>query len=227
MKSVVILCIGLLLSSMVYSQKFQETRNFDSPKEVVVDGKMNITFHKSDQVDVVIETDKVKLEDVYTKYEDNKLLIRVEPLDIEGGKVIVNAYLPAFEKLTLHRGAVTKINQELFVNDVSLTATTGADIRAEVDNNQTNIKVTSGAFIQLEGKANKLEALVHSGGNARTDSLDLKYAKIKCRTGGFIAATPTLEANIKSTLGGTVKLLNEVSVISKSSFFGDIIRHEE
>lgn len=214
----------LLFSTSFFAQKFQETRNFDTPKKVVVDGKMTIKFHKADKVDVVIETEKVNLQDVYTKYEDNELLIRVEPLDIEGGKVFVDAYLPAFEELSLHRGAKTIISQNIFVNDVSLVSTTGADIRARLENNSTTIKATSGAFIQLEGKINKLEALVHSGGNVRTDSLDLKYANIKCRTGGFIATTPTIEANIRSTFGGTVKLLKKVGVITKSSLFGEIIR---
>lgn len=227
MKKLGLLVVGVIMSTIVFSQKLQETRNFDAPKEVVVDGKMTIKFHKSDKVAVVIETDKVKLEDVYTKYENNKLLIRVEPLDIEGGKVLINAYTPAFDKLSLHRGAVTQITQVMFVNDVSLVSTTGADIRANVNNNQTTIKATSGGFIQLEGKVNKLEALVQSGGKVRTDSLHLKYANIKCRTGGFIAATPTIEAKVRSSLGGTIKLVKRVQVISKSTLFGDILYEKE
>ncbi|PLX20814.1 MAG: hypothetical protein C0599_08505 [Salinivirgaceae bacterium] len=224
MYKTIIISLALLYSVVGYGQKLQETRNFNTPKEVVVDGKMTIKFHKSEDVDIVIETDKVKLEDVYTKYENNKLLIRVEPLDIEDGKVSIDAYLPSFENLTLHRGAKTRISQKMFTNDVTLTATTGADIRAQVQNNKTTIKATSGSFIQLEGKTNKLEAIVHSGAKVRTDSLDLKFAKIKCRTGGFIAVTPTIEANIKSTLGGTVKLLKKVNVISKNTLFGKIER---
>jgi hypothetical protein len=227
MRKSILLIIGIILSSIVFSQKLQETRSFDTPKEVVADGKMMVFFHKSDKVDVVIDAEKVKLEDIYTKYENNKLLIRVEPLDIEGGKVTINVYTPAFEKLALHRGAIAKITQEMFVNDAHLTSTSGADIRAKLNNNQTTIKATSGAFIQLEGKVNKLKALVHSGANVRTDSLELKYAEIKCRTGGFIATNPTMEAKVNASLGGEVKLLKKVRVISKSSLFGDIFYEEE
>jgi hypothetical protein len=217
----------LFISSFGFAQKLQETRSFDTPKEVIVDGKMTIKFHKSDKVDVVIDAEKVKLEDIYTKYEDNKLLIRVEPLDIEDGKVHINAYLPAFHKLSMHRGAEVVISQQMFVDDITLTSTTGADIKAKVDNNKVVLKATSGGFIQLEGKTNKLEALVHSGAMVRTDSLHLKFAEIKCRTGGFIATNPTMEAKIRSTFGGTVKLLKRAKVVTKGVLFGELIIDEQ
>jgi hypothetical protein len=219
-----LLSAALLYSAIGFTQKLQETRSFNKPSEIIIDGKMSVKFHEAEDVDIVIETHKVKLEDVYTKYEDNKLLIRVEPLDIDDGKVFIDAYLPPFDKLTMHRGAKTKISQKMFNDDISLVITSGADIRAKVDNNKTIIKATSGSFIELEGKTNKLEAIVSSGANVRTDSLDLKYAHIKCRTGGFIATTPTMEADIRSSLGGTVKLLKKVNVISKSKLFGNIER---
>lgn len=219
------LVIILFLSHSTIAQTIQETRRFNAPDKVIVDGKLKINFHPADEVEVVIESNKVPLKDIYTKYTNDELIIRVEPLDIEGGKVIINAYLPKFSRLTLSRGAETDIRKDIFKDVVYLKATSGAEIDTKLSVTSAEVKATSGAFIELAGKAEYLEAKAHSGGKIRTDSLQLEKAKLIARTGGFIAATPTKEAKVRSTFGGEIKLLKKV-IVNSTTLFGEIYIHE-
>ena len=69
--------ILVLMSISLSAQKLQETRRFSTPQKVVVDGKMKLNLHKSNEVEVVINTKGVKLQDIYTKDKGDELLIRV------------------------------------------------------------------------------------------------------------------------------------------------------
>lgn len=211
----------LFLSTNLFSQTLQETRRFNAPQRVIVDGQMTVNFHLAEEVEVVIESEGVDLQDIYTKYTDEELLIRVEPLDIEGGEVTIDAFVPKLSSLTLHRGAETDILMNIFKEHTELKATSGAEIEAVVKVNSVEAKCTSGAFIELAGEVEYLEAKVHSGGKIRTDSLKLDRAKLIARTGGFIAANPTKEAQVRSTFGGEIKLLEKV-VVKSTTLFGEI-----
>ena len=224
MKQITLLIL-ILINFSVFAQKTQETRRFNAPEKVIVDGKMQINFHLAEDVEVVIESNKVPLKDIYTKYTNEELLIRVEPLDIEGGKVVIDAYLPKFSSLTMSRGAETDIRNDIFKDVVYLTATSGAELETKLSVKSAEAKCTSGAFIELAGKAEYLEAKAHSGGKIRTDSLALKRARLIARTGGFIAATPTEEAQVRSTFGGEIKLLKK-AIIKSTTLFGEIYLYE-
>ena len=117
MKRLIVLITLISIATITFSQKLQETRRYNAPEKVKIDGKMLIRFHQADEVEVVIETEKVSLEDIYTKYSGDELLIRVEPLDIEGGSVVIDAYLPAFSELTISRGAATHISSNMLKNN--------------------------------------------------------------------------------------------------------------
>ncbi|MFO7863906.1 MAG: DUF2807 domain-containing protein [Salinivirgaceae bacterium] len=219
--SVIVLTALTLVS---YSQKYQETRRFDAPTSVKIDGKMLVKFHKAEDVEVVIETEKVDLKDIYTKYSGDELLVRVEPLDIEGGKVTVDLYLPPFATIEISRGAAARIQKELLLQNFEASVSSGATLNLHLDSEHMSAKVASGGFLELFGNLNHLEAKVITGGKLRTDSLTLQTAKLKTRSGGFIAANPKENAELRATFGGEIKLLEPVKTKNVSTFFkGEII----
>lgn len=221
MKNLIVLII-VSLSVSLSAQKLQETRRFSTPQKVVIDGKMKLNLHKSNEVEVVINANGVELQDIYTKDKGDELLIRVEPIDIEGGTVVIDLYIPLFKELHLSRGAKTFVPDSFLENYAKISASTGAEIKGNFSKESLEAKSTSGAFIELAGKLKYLEAKVHSGGKIRTDSLNLQSAKLIARSGGFIAATPTEKVKIRACFGGEVKLLKNVSNIKTTKIFGNI-----
>lgn len=213
----------LTLSTTSFSQKLQETRRYNAPETIKVDGKMLIRFHPSDEVEIVIETEKVSLEDIYTKYSGDELLIRVEPLDIEGGKVTIDVYMPSFSELSISRGAATHIGNNMLKNNAKVTVKSGATLKADINMDTFAAKVGTGGFLELAGTLDQLDATIYTGAKLRTDSLKLQNAKIKVRSGGFAAINPQLSADLKAITGGEIKLLKPVTKMKVKTFLKGVI----
>ena len=55
----------------LFSQKTQETRSFSTPEKVIIDGKMQVSFHNAEKAEIVIEANGVELKDIYTTQKNN------------------------------------------------------------------------------------------------------------------------------------------------------------
>lgn len=223
MNKTIVFSILMSIATITFSQKLQETRRYNAPETVKIDGKMLVRFHQAEEVEVVIETEKVSLEDIYTKYSGDELLIRVEPLDIEGGSVVIDVYLPAFSELTITRGAATHISSNMLKNNAKVTAKTGATLKADLNIENFTAKIGSGAFLELFGTLKQLDATIYATGKLRTDSLNLQIANIKARSGGFAAINPKESADLKAHTGGEIKLLIPVKKKKINTFMKGVI----
>lgn len=217
----------LTTTTVTFSQKLQETRRYNAPSTVKIDGKMLVRFHEAEEVEVVIEAEKVSLENIYTKYSGDELLIRVEPLDIEGGNVVIDVYLPSFSQLEISRGAATNLAKGILKDEAEILVKTGSTLKANIDMKSLKAKVKSGGFIELSGNLEYLEAKVVSGGKLRTDNLDLQETKLAVRSGGFAAITPKSKADLKAILGGEIKLLGSVKTKTVHTMLNGSIRVED
>jgi hypothetical protein len=114
------------------------------------------------------------------------------------------------------------------LNNFEATVSSGATLNLHLDLENLTAKVASGGFLELFGNLKHLEAKAVTSGKIRTDSLTLQTAKLKARSGGFIAANPKENAELRATFGGEIKLLELVKTKTVSTFFkGEIIEDDQ
>ena len=221
-----ILIIILFVSSFAQSQalklgEFNEVRVFDG---------IRLTIIPSEADSLVVEGKNKSYLSV--KNKNGRLYIRMDIKKRLGGfnttVALFNSNL--LETICANEGAFVSSQDVLFQPSITLKAQEGAEIEALLDVQKVKTKTGSGGIVSLKGAAKVQDHSAVTGGIVKAETLDSEQVEVRVKAGGKAAVRATELAEIKVSLGGTVRVYGEPKKLVQSVAIGgniEQIKNEE
>ncbi|TRZ41085.1 head GIN domain-containing protein [Robertkochia solimangrovi] len=180
-------------------------------------------IHASEGLDVVVSqgaTTEVKVEAdenimplILTEVSDNTLRIHCkDPIGKARSKKIF-VTVPSLRELSVSSGADLESMGLVESDNISLSASSGADLKVEIKADDVHCNTSSGADIRVVGSANSINADASSGSDINADDLQVKTAIANASSGADISINATEKVTKKTSSGGSIHISGSAEIV--------------
>lgn len=201
----------------------KEERKVASFDAIKASAGINVYLFQGDEEKVVVETDENLQECLIVEVDGNVLKCYID-CSIRNSKKM-NVYVNFDDLKAIEATSGSDIYGETIIkaNTLELDASSGADIKVEVETISLNCDVSSGADITVHGTSDSFEGDASSGADIKARKLTTKKAKASSSSAGDISITVLEEINADASSGGDVNFYgNPDKVYVDESSGGDV-----
>ncbi len=194
-----------------------ERRNIDSDF-VKIDASqgMEVYLTMGDKVSLSVEADENLHDLIITEVKDGTLHIHTKKniWSSKSRKVYVTA--SSINEISVSSGAEVISENTINSDDLKIRATSGSDVRLQLNVANLNCNTTSGANARLVGKASSFTAESTSGSDIKAQELETETCNVKVTSGAdiYVNVTESLDAN--ATSGGDIKYIGNPKKVQKN-----------
>ncbi len=185
---------------------------------------IDVQVTQSDAVSIEVKADDNIVDLITTDITDGTLKIALEKSVKNTKSKQVFVSLPQIESLRTSSGASIKSKNTLLVKDLETKASSGSEIKINVEAERITCNSSSGSEIEVKGKALKLEAESSSGSDIEADELLTNDVTAKSSSGSSIDVYPILNLDAKASSGSNIKYHNTPKTLSKATSSGGSVR---
>lgn len=189
-------------------------RDFDAVKG---SSGLNVILTKGTQQKVVVEADENLQEIIETYVENGTLRITVEGNIGNARAKKVYVTFTNLEKVQASSGANVYVQDELRAENLTLDASSGANLEASVFSKDLYLEASSGANLEVSGIAKTVKTKASSGASIDAQDVVAATGSARASSGASIAiqAKETLET--KTSSGGQINYYGNPTVSNSSS----------
>ncbi len=223
-KSIKILLFVVLAASLS-ACNFNKHFNTENGNGNVVTEERSVgaDFNEGSENKIVVEADENLQNIIETHISNGKLTIRSSKNIGRSSAKKVHVTYVSLTSIEASSGADVIGNSVIRSENLSLSASSGADLEVEVFTKNLNAKTSSGADLIVTGKASTLDASASSGSELNAKKLQVITCSAKASSGADIIVNVKEKLNAKASSGGDVKYYGDpVSVTKKDGHSGSI-----
>ena len=177
---------------------------------------LDVYLTKGSENKVVVEADENLMEFIETEIRNDRLTIGTKrSIGRSKAKKVYVTYVELTE-IAASSGSDVIVNSVVKNENISLDASSGADLELEVFAKNIYIESSSGADIKVRGKATKLKAKSSSGSDIDAEELLVINCDADASSGADITVNVKGELETEATSGGTIRYYGNPSAVSKS-----------
>ena len=193
-----------------------EERNIRDFNKVKGSAGLDVYLTKGSENKVVVEADENLLEFIETEVHNGRLTIGTErSIGRSKAKKVYVTYIELSE-IAASSGSDVIVNSVVKNENISLDASSGADLEVEVFAKDLYVEASSGADIKVRGKATKLKAKSSSGSEIDAEELFVISCDADASSGGDITVNVKEDLETEATSGGTIRYYGNPSAVSKN-----------
>lgn len=195
----------------------------DDFTKIKVSTGLDLYLTQGDTPKITVEADE-NLQDIIMTEVDNGVLKIYSEKNIwkaKSRKVYVT--VTNLEELKATSGSDVYTKETLKVDDITISATSGADINIDLDANAVTSSATSGSDVNLRGESNSHVSSATSGASIDAYDLRSKEVTVRVSSGADINIYASESIAAKASSGGDIDFKgNPKNVTKKSSSGGSI-----
>ena len=187
----------------------RQTRQVSGFHGVSVSSGINLYLTQKSMEEVVVESESDDLDQIITKVEDGILKITMKQRswfnfgwNHKSPKVYVS--FKNLDKLEASSGSDVYSQAALKLDNLSVHASSGSDVKLELDANEVKVETSSGSDIYLKGKANLMQASASSGSDIKAEEFQTKKCTASTSSGSDIKVYASEEINASASSGGDI-----------------------
>ena len=188
--------------------------------KIKVSTGLDLYISQGSKNQITVEADENLQDIILTEVKDGVLRIYSEKNIWRAKARKVYVTVETLEELTATSGSDAYTKETLKVNDLKISATSGADIHITVDANTIETSATSGSDIEVSGVANNHISKATSGASIDAYELRSKNATVKATSGGDINIYASESIDAKATSGGDIDFKGNPKKVDKKSSSG-------
>ncbi len=197
--------------------------NFDAVK---ASRGLDVILVKDQNKKVVIEANKNLHEHIEVYVENNTLRITADENIYFADEKNVYVSYDKINKIKVNSGASITSEEAVVQKDLTLSATSGADIKLRIKAETVSTSVTSGAMMDLTGKVNNHIASATSGADIRAEDLLSLVSRAKATSGASIRIHAKDEFTGKATSGADIRYYGKPEKVSEADSSGGDVRRQ-
>ncbi|WP_370901263.1 DUF4252 domain-containing protein [Chryseobacterium gossypii] len=206
---------------------------------------VHVVFKQESPASVKVIADADKLQYIVTKVEDGILKIYVDNKGLKNLRfknLNVNVSSPRINTIKTSSGASFTTVNAVNENDLSIDAssgssingkfnisnatnveaTSGSNVRADINSKSIVFKGSSGSNVTFEGQAGSAEFDISSGALCKADNLRTNNVQAESSSGGNLSVNAVDELRVRISSGGLVKYKGAPQIISDKNSKGSL-----
>ncbi|MDG3581696.1 MULTISPECIES: head GIN domain-containing protein [Galbibacter] len=203
---------GIKGNGEVVTQNREATQTFTSVK--ATEG-LDVFVTQGDQTSIKVEADENVIDLIGTEIRNGRLLIECKKQIGRATSKKVYVTLPTIESLESSSGALLSSAGTIKGDAIKLDASSGSDIKVELQVKNVSSHASSGAEIEVYGVTGHLEAHASSGSDIHADRLKARSVEANASSGADIDVNASEEIAIHKSSGGDVDYKGSPKVVSK------------
>jgi len=230
------LLLALLTSSCVFDinmgqgkrgngEIVEETREITGDFTAVYASEgLDVFVLQDKEFKILVEADENIIDLIGTDISDGRLKIHaIENIGHATKKVYVS--LPNVTALRSSSGADLIAQNVIKADKITLDASSGSDLQAEVNADEVVADASSGADIKVSGEANMLYADASSGSDIKARGLLAKRCNADASSGADIAVNVSESLTADASSGADISYTGEATVQKKKSVSGSVHKY--
>src|SRR5690606_19051311 len=200
----------------------EETRNITGDFTYISASEgLDVFVTQGEEITIRVEADENIIDLIGTDISEGRLKVHAIK-NIGRAKKNVYVTLPIIESLESSSGADLVVQNVIKADNLELKATSGSDLRVELEANEVTARTSSGADLKLLGKANTLYAEASSGSDLSARELEVKTCIAEASSGSDIAVKVTESLKADASSGGDISYVGDPSVETNNSVSGSV-----
>jgi hypothetical protein len=205
MKKLVIILVALFAGSIFTScilntvkgngNVKEETRDCDKFDGISVSRGMNVYVTQGPETRVVVVADENLLNYIDTDVDDRTLKVTATKGIVKATSNKVLVTVPNLGMIKTSSGSNLFAETPVTTDFIEVKASSGSNIRFQLEAGETEVSASSGSNITLSGKSTSIKAKASSGSNIKAGDLQAEKAEAKVSSG----------ANIRLNVNGSLK----------------------
>lgn len=178
--------------------------------------------------EVRVEADDNIMEYIVTKVSGNELRIKVDGMhSLNNVHMKVFITTPSLTRIKADASASVNVLDVLKNGGkLSFTATSSADIEAEVDAPEVEAEANSSGSVTLSGKTKNYKAHVSSSGDLKSAGLKSENADVQASSSGSADVYASVSLNAKASSSGSIDYYGGATVKQSVSSSGSVEKKE-
>tara|TARA_B100000795_G_C22804133_1_gene443776 strand:- start:4933 stop:5658 length:726 start_codon:yes stop_codon:yes gene_type:complete len=169
---------------------------------------------------ITVEADENLQDIIVTEVNDGILKIYSEKNIWRAKARKIYVTIKNLEAITATSGSDVYTNETLKVNNLNISATSGADIHISVDANTIETAATSGSDIEISGVSNNHISKATSGASIDAYQLRSKNVTVRVTSGADINVYASESIDAKATSGGDIDFKGSPKKVNKKTSSG-------
>ena len=169
---------------------------------------------------ITVEADENLQDIILTEVNDGILIIYSKKNIWKAKARKVYVTIKNLEAIIATSGSDVYTNEALEVNNLNISATSGADIHVSVDADTIETKATSGSNIEVSGASNNHISKATSGASIDAYQLRSKNVTVKVTSGANINVYASESIDAKATSGGDIDFKGSPKKVNKKTSSG-------
>lgn len=210
--SIILFAITILQAATLMAataQDGRQTRPITGFHGVSVSSGIDLYLTQKNTEEVFVEADSEDMDKIITKVEDGILKIYIKEKSWWGDgwnkrqrKVYVSFKI--LDKLHASAGSDVYSTSVLKLDNVDIEASSGSDIKIELEANEVHVGSSSGSDISLKGKAKSIRADASSGSDIKAGDFETQKCSAHVSSGADIRVNVTEELDAHASSGGDI-----------------------
>jgi hypothetical protein len=192
----------------------------DDFTKIKVSTGLDLYISQGSKNQITVEADENLQDIIRTEVKDGVLRIYSEKNIWRAKARKVYVTVETLEALTATSGSDAYAKETLKVNDLKISATSGADIHISVSANTIETTATSGSNIEISGISNNHISKATSGASIDAYQLRSKNVTVKVTSGANINVYASESIDAKATSGGDIDFKGSPKKVNKKTSSG-------
>jgi hypothetical protein len=206
--ALLLIVIALFISNSLQAEGRQK-RQLSGFHGVSVSSGIDLFLTQKNVEEVAVEADSDDLDKIITEVEGGILKIYVKKnswfnMNWNNQKRKVFVSFRELDKLDASAGSDVSSEGLFKLKELDMDASSGSDIKLELDAEKLIVESSSGSDIQVKGKVNELHASASSGSDINASELQAKKCTASVSSGSDIRVFVTDELDANASSGGDI-----------------------
>ena len=182
---------------------------------------LDVYVTQANDFEIKVEADENVIDLIATDIKGGKLTIHsIENIGRATKKIYVS--LPEITGLYASSGADLIANNNIEADKITINASSGSNVKAEITADQASVDTSSGAGIRLSGEALSLNADASSGANINAKNLKVQNCKANASSGADISINVSESLVADASSGANIGYTGEANLQAKKSVSGSV-----
>ncbi len=217
------------LSSCVYSngglgRDVEEERNIGNFNGIKVSSGIDISLTQGNKTKLVIRADEDLIDDVNSDVRGGILELSVDRKWFRSGHV--EAFITFTDINMIHASAGSDVISDDFLkfNEIQLEASSGSDIKLELEAMEVDIRTSSGSDATLSGSCRDFTARASSGSDIDAYDFEVENAILDLSSGSDVKIWVTGSLEVEASSGSDVNYRGDPKVLNINASGGSDVK---
>lgn len=211
MKTILLSSLALF-SSLAVKAQITQTRDAKPFSKIEISGAANVVYTQSDTLALKVTADEKEMDNIYTTYEGDILVIKAKGTFTHSYKVYVNGN--TLTKITSSGASKFTTANTLVADSLAIDVSGASSVNASLKTKATDVMLSGASGVTLEGESNRLYSTVSGASSLKAYKLTTSAANVTASGASTAKIFASDKINANATGSSSIKFKGDPKDVS-------------